>query len=593
MQDLPPRSTAPPTAINSIAPSALTSAAVSATGSTVASASTSVAPSAVASPVAKPTALEDKVKALTLNGDGARQGGDDSSSSDAEASDHSTPATSASDSPVEVKGYTGHGPFPYLSEKIGWAKPKHFAQPIVFFDIHCLARFGASAAARHITHLRLRVPSRDIASVLCGPANPNIPLFPSLKYLDISTTNVRLDAALSTLLKKHELLEHLVLDRVNLFGFQARDKGSEMCRDLGGLLLSACLARGKERERAIVHWDTAERARMARAQAEAVQRNNANAAGTQDNGEGSLIDQAQREAQAAAEERERQIAIARSRRNRSAAQSTFSLRDRPSRLRPFGASAAATTSTGAPVGPLPPSDRLYLVLPPLPALKTVSIGGEALHVPSARIREWTDEYHAGWRDGLSKIAGWAGHVGERYERARKKADEWLVQESRSTLNASGSGSGSGGGGGKGKHGKGKAAASASKTSTLPRPPTDIRLYRFPTPAERDALHRSTGNVPRYNPADPTEGLVEIHPDGTRDYLEPYKLAIADAEIHANDYSQPAPCVLCTVPDCEGPRRRGDEGGRVDGRGGMDGVHASECGHMLGRQVWGLECLILG
>ena len=437
-----------------------------------------------------------------------------------------------------------------------------------------------------MTHLRLRVPSRNIAAVLCGPANANVHLFPSLKYLDISTTNVRLDTTLSTLLKKYESLEHLVLDRVNLFGFQARDKGLELCKDLGGVALSACLARGKERERAIVHWDTAERARIARAQAEAARRqanatgNSASGSGTGGNGdEGSLIDQAQREAQAAAEERERQIAIARSRRgHRSAAQSTFSLRDRPSRLRPFGGSASSSASA-VPVGPLPPSDRLYLVLPPLPALKTLAIGGEASHVPSTLVREWTNEFHAGWREGLGKIMGWAGHVGERYERAKKKAEEWIQQESRSTLGTGSSSST----GGKGKHVKGKSAA--SKTPTISKPPTDVRLYRYPTPAELDAARLAGAPVPLYNLEDPTEGLIEVQLDG-REYLEPYRLAVADADVYANDYSQAAPCVLCTVPDCEGPRRRGDEGGRVDGRGGMDGRHSAECGHLVGRGKFG-------
>jgi hypothetical protein len=84
-------------------------------------------------------------------------------------------------------------------------------------------------------------------------------------------------------------------------------------------------------------------------------------------------------------------------------------------------------------------------------------------------------------------------------------------------------------------------------------------------------------------------LIEVEPDSPRDYLGPYHEAIADAERYANDRSRRAPCVLCTVPDCEGPSRRGAEPGeRVDGRGGMEGAHRPGCGHALGRTLWGWE-----
>lgn len=493
---------------------------------------------------------------LTLN--------DSDESSTQAMTDQSTPPTSA-DEAVD-RGYSGHGPFPYISEKLGYSKPKSFAQPIVFFDIKCLARFGLSPVASNLTHLRLRVPSRDLAFVLVGPGGSG-GLFPSLRYLDISTTNLRLDSVLSTLLKNYVNLEHLVLDRVNLFGFMAKEKGAELCKELGGMCVSATLARGKERERRIAAWELGERTRIAEAEADRLvaidaQRRATNGHGP--SGEDSEDEEsaAALEALARAEERERQIAIARSRRgHRSAGFSTISLRDRPLRNR------QAASSAVRPSVPLPPQDKLYLVLPPLPTLKSISIGGEAHGVSTKGVSEWEHEFHSGWREGLGKVLGWAGHIAERYERALRKAEEWRIQELQGGVPKPSAGS----------KGKGKSGPAPVKT----RPPMDIRLLRYPTPEE--------ASLYRIDPHDPTEGLIEVIPEEARDYLAPYYDAVSLAEDYANDHSRPAPCVLCTVPDCDGPARKGTEPGeRVDGRGGMDAAHRPGCGHELGRRIWGWE-----
>ncbi|KAI9638856.1 uncharacterized protein MKK02DRAFT_35786 [Dioszegia hungarica] len=542
IQEIPPRTKrpAPTFSAGTTASTADASTAVS----TVASTAASTVPSSQGSPVILPDSLNADVAALDLG------------------SDEEVPAEPVAPV-VEPRGYTGHGPFEYLGDKLAWARPKTFAQPIVFFDIKCIARFGAAPAARHLTHLRLRVPSRDVVSLLLAP--PGSTYFPSLTYLDISTTNVRLDGILSAMLRQYEQVEHLVMDRVNLFGFQAKDKGAELCRNLGGLIPSAGLARGKDRERAIAMWDVADRTRAAIAQAEAVARANHGGGG----GGGGLrreetpIEEASRQAREAAEERERQLNLARARRgHRSAGMATFSLRN--SNLRRSSVSAAGSSAAAAGVI-LGPPDRLYLILPPLPALRTISVGGEA-RLSAIQAREWNAEFHAGWREGLAKVAGWAAHIGERYERARRKADEWAVQELRATESANAAGKG-----------KGKAVL---KVPTA-RPPTDIRLYRYPLPGE------SATPLAGPTPSDPTAGLVQIDPEGST-YLAIYKDRQADAELYANDNSNPPPCVLCTVPDCEGPPRRGDEGGKVDGRGGMDGIHAEGCGHMVGRRTWGWE-----
>jgi len=487
---------------------------------------------------------------LTLDSDGSSN-----------PQDLSTPPTSADES-VE-KGYTGHGPFPYLGDKMAYAKPKSFAQPIVFFDIKCIARFGASQVASTLTHLRFRVPSRDIAYVLVGPGGSG-GLFPSLRYLDISTTNLRLDSVFTLLLKNYTNLEHLVLDRVNLFGFMAKDKGEELCKELGGMCVSAGLARGKDRERRIAAWEVGERTRMARAEADRranIAVNTTSRSIPEDDESGDEPeepeDRSTIEAAARAEERERQIAIARSRRgHRSAGFSNISLRDRTLR------GSRTATPTLQPSIPLPPQDILYLVLPPLPALTTICIGGEAHGVNSKRLPQWDDEFHSGWREGLGKVLGWAGHVADRYERAVRKAEEWRLQEIQGVPKPS-------------AKGKNKAPAPV-KT----RPPLVIRLFRFPYRGEV---------VPPSDTSDPTNGLIEVESDTPRDYLTPYHEAIAAAERYANDRSRQAPCVLCTVPDCEGPSRRGPEPGeRVDGRGGMEGAHRPGCGHALGRSIWGWQ-----
>lgn len=534
VQDLPPRATAPPTARNSVAPTTTSSASASAAAS-----------------------LANSVMELSL---------DSTSDSERSTGGRDTPPTSVDSEPVVDKGYTGHGPLPYLG-KMAWMKPKTFAQPIVFFDIKCLARFGASPVAANITHLRLRVPSRDLAYVLVGPQSPGRTshLFPSLRYLDLSTTNVRLDTVLSTLLRSYERLEHLVLDRVNLFCFTAKDKGAELCGDLGTMCVSAGLGRGKERERAIVAWDLAERTRHAQAEAE---RQRAAARQTQHAPQGAEEDDVEdeaaatlRAAQEEAEERQRAIQLARSRRgHRSAATATFSLRDRPTRASRM----AASSATLPPDVQVAPSDRAYFVLPPLPTLKTISIGGEAHNLPLPKVAEWEDDFHAGWRDGLGKVLGWATHVAEKYERAKRKADEWYASELNSGQKPTKS------------HPKGKAKAAAAAPKV--RPPTDIRLFRFPLPSEPRPLG---------DQSDPTSGLIEIFPEG-RDFLVEYADAIGDAELYTTSHGNPPPCILCTVPDCEGPARRGAEGERLDGRGGMLGKHKDGCGHLYGRQRWGWQ-----
>lgn len=578
VQDLAPRGTAPPTRNQSEVSlladdleslgfqSRFPSRFPSRLGSAAVSAAPSVAPSNIAStPASTVASTVASAAASTVASAAASTASASPSASDTESvggSDESTPPTSVDDDDLpESKGYTRRGPFPFLSSRMQQFRPKTFAQPIVFFDIKCIARFGASPIARHITHFRLRVPSRDIAYVLVSPPE-GTRIFPSLRYLDISTTNVRLDAVLTTLLRQHERLEHLVLDRVNLFGFKARESGGNLCKELGLMCVSAGLARGKERERQIAAWDTAERTRAAERDAARRRAGVPDDDEEEEDEEARAARQAEAEAQAMRDEMQRQIALARSRRgHRSAGQAPFSLRDRPRR---------GTVTNTVPAADLPPSDRAYFVLPALPTLKSVSIGGETPNLSRFKAATWEDEFHSGWRAGLATLQGWAVHIAEKYERAQKKADEWREQQAR--------------GGKKAPPARGKGKAPAKAASKLPQPkapPLDVRLFRFASPSEP---------LPDFDPDDPTVGLVEVtvDPAAPRAYLEGYKDAIADAELYTHTQAVRPPCVLCTVPDCEGPLRRGVDGERIDGRGGMDREHRPGCGHEVGRGAWGWE-----
>lgn len=426
----------------------------------------------------------------------------------------------------------------------------------------------------------------------------NQALFPELRYLDISTTNVRLDTTLSALLKQYSKLEHLVLDRVNLFGFTAREKGLELCNDLGMVIVNAGLTRSKEKERQIAAWEVAERVRMAEATAEAARQVEVGQR-EQDEHQGDRETEEDRRAREAQEEIQRNLELMRSRRgHRSAAHSTFSLRER----RRAGTS-ASTASSSANNLPLPPQDKLYMVLPPLPTLKTICIGGEAHTLPANKVAQWEDQFHAGWMEGLERILGWATHLADKYDRGKRKAEEWVVKERGK--NGSGSNSTTGTGGSNAAKGRGKGKTSSSSSSAaaakvLPKPPTDIRLFRFPLPSETISRRNNEGEEEndetehgKPGPFNLTSGLIEVVPSSPSDrsYLNPYREALADAQLYKDrQEGVGAPCVFCTIPDCEGPARRGAEGEKVDGRGGMGGKHREECGHMVGRRTWGWEGL---
>jgi hypothetical protein len=521
---------------------------------------------------------------------GARETLPETIESDDESSEPDDPTLKTDyELPVEPRGYSGHGPFPYVSEKMNYAKPKTFAQPIVFFDIRCISRLAVSDVASYLTHFRLRVPSRDIASVLITPppvaGGVKKVMFPNLRYLDISTTNMRLDSNLTALLRTYSKLEHLVLDRVNLFGFLAREKGGELCRELGGVCVTSGLQRGKERERQIAAWETAERTRLAEEERERARLRQSTSSDEDSDDEEA---EAARAAAAAAEEHHAAVTAARNRRrgHRSMAFSTFSIRERSSRNAPATASAIAASI------PLPPATKLTIVLPPLPTLRSIGVGGEVPSMTDAKMADWQREFQRGWAEAIQRVVGWAMHCGERYDRAIKKAEEWEASSQQDVLKT-GKPSGST------KHPRAKDVknkAKAPSATAKTKPPLEVRLFRFPVSEDEENKE--------VDPSDPLGGLVEVF-SSEEDWRSRYTQALVDAEAWCSvlkESGTPAEhdtrameaglaprCVFCPIPDCEGPVRRGAEGEKMDGLGGMrDDAHPKMCGHMLGRRTWGWE-----
>jgi hypothetical protein len=509
--------------------------------------------------------------------------------------------------PVEPRGYTGHGPFPFLSDKLDGAKPRTFAQPLVFHDIRCIQRLAVSDAAKYISHLRLRAPGKDIAKVLSETGEGKLARmhFPQLRFLDLSTTNLRHDGWFGMLVKRYDKLEHLVLDRTNIFGFQGKDAGAELCAELGKGIVMAGLARSKEREREIASWDLLQRRRAAERERARMREMTSRPAATiredEEGGSGSDEDEAP-VAQATSSTSPVYMAPLvinpnRRRNVRSAAHSTFSIRETSRRNRGTGGPAENDDDLV-----IAPPNTLALVLPPLPTLKTLNLGGEGgNNMSPQRAAEWDRKLHLGWKDGLDKVYDWAQRVGEKYERAVKAARQWEAQES-GEVGSSRSGSS------RGKHGSGSKkppVASSSTNKAKTKPPLDIRLYRYPTAEE------SKQNIV-FPDDDPVTGLIPVNPT-EEDWRLAYTSAIADTEswCAAIDVGETLDelyrregkntILLCTVPDCEGPMRKSEDGKREDGRSGMSLVngkimlkghmqHRQGCGHLVQRHTFGGDAL---
>lgn len=496
---------------------------------------------------------------------------------------------------------------------------------IVFFNTNCITLLSLAPVSHHLTHLRLLIPSRDIASSLTVPpprpstlsspsssyTPPRLP-FPSLTYLDLSTTNVRLNTNVPVLLRTYPRLEHLVLDHTNCFGFLGRDreKGREGARELGRMCAVEGVGRAKDEERVAKRWVAEEQVRKEawkrRAQQEEEEERQRlreeEEAGSDEDGEGrEEEDETKRLAEelAALTTEEYKPASTKSKRSRgvrSMAMSTFSIRS--NRATPSSSSTPGTSSnsTASDLPPSPPN-LLIFILPPAPLLRTLSLGGEATLTPTQRI-EWSANFQAGWTDGLERVAKWAlDGVGDRFERARRKAEgerrEWEAwmerggreEELKEVKKETG-------GGAKGK-GKGKSVSfsaststASAKTSTPPPEPPQVLLLRYPTPTDPSPSSFSGDSfAPSPYPSQlshsPLSHLLEVDPASAwRDIYT--DLAIPETA---------AKCVFCTVAADPGGgplRRGGEEFGREKRETGVGVEHEKGCGHMVGREVWGEE-----
>ena len=551
--------------------------------------------------------------------------GDGESGSLSESSDDDETWDALADAhPVEPKtGYTGQGPFPYLSGRLADSKPSTFAQPVVFHDITCLARLARAPASRHVRDLRLRCPGRDVVKTLSeGGDTPHDAegrrWFPRLRYLDVSTSNVRLDGWLPVLLRRYNKLEHVVLDRTNLFGFRGKDSGQVLCADLARMCAGMVgIQRAKERERELTRLEEVQRRREAVLERERQRRISAERPireenedgrddedGDEDEDElefddnGDPIQRPPRRRRAPEPEpiQYRPMERARPRRNRrTIAVATFSVRENSRRNRVHD---RANVEDDADLV-IPPPQSVCMVLPSLSRLKSVNLGGEALPLDQIKLDAWDKGFRAGWKDGIDKSFEWAARVGERYDRAVKAAETWRSAEQHEFTQGSSSGRG-----GAGKRGPSPLLLPNGKPRT--RPPLDVRLYRYPWPEE---TINEEDEVP--DPDDPYAGLIKVEPD--ENWKDVYLRYLGEAEARCaadativnqdggrvergpSETSSSGP-VLCCIPDCEGPMRRGDGGERVDGRAGMKLVnghvvirggfkHKPGCGHGYAANVW--------
>jgi hypothetical protein len=274
----------------------------------------------------------------------------------------------------------------------GTEKNAEIAQPLVLFKTFCIATFATSPLAASLTHLRLRIPQRSILTSLTAsststtvlPPSHGLPRpFPSLEYLDISTTFVPLGPSFGALLRRHAGLQHLVLDRVS--GFAAADP--EAVEQLGRMCASYGVDKSKEVGRIL---------RSRRAEWEAEQRVLAEAANDNNNDE----DGAQDDRRGGGEQRWRG-ALSRRRMARSGYNSppaSFYQNHNEEPERPLSERLAASSSSAR-----PPRRRRWipskvLVLPAAPSLATVSCGVDSVS-EEARMA-LNEAFYRGWRKGV-------------------------------------------------------------------------------------------------------------------------------------------------------------------------------------------------
>ncbi|KAF8495086.1 hypothetical protein JB92DRAFT_2796477 [Gautieria morchelliformis] len=127
-----------------------------------------------------------------------------------------------------------------------------FAQPIVFFSLHSLMDVSLAPATQKVTHVRIRVPSRQIVPFLGWrlPDKLSYP-FPNANFLDISTSSVRDIKELEPLLNLvgSGRLRHLLLDNTGICDGSAGD-----WELLGRTCVLAGVKPSRDREKDLKSW---------------------------------------------------------------------------------------------------------------------------------------------------------------------------------------------------------------------------------------------------------------------------------------------------------------------------------------------------
>ena len=250
---------------------------------------------------------------------------------------------------------------------------KSFAQPIVFFSSRPLTILSLSPSTQLVTHIRLRVPSRQLSIFIATLRPPGSAThFPSLTYLDLSTSSINGSGELEGVINRvgDGRLKHIVLDNTGLCKGNDGEWGQ-----LGRTCALAGVKRMREREKALKAWTEAE------AEAQKHSQVNANVNGP-----------------AIAQERRPR----RGRRGLSTA--TISLRDFPAQG-PSGFPIALDTQQTA----RPSSAAKIRVIPPPPCLLSLStslstidhpLSAELVAPHEARARS---DFAKGWFEGANQL----------------------------------------------------------------------------------------------------------------------------------------------------------------------------------------------
>ena len=126
------------------------------------------------------------------------------------------------------------------------ARRHHFAQPLVFFRLDPIHTLACSPSLRSLTNLRLRIPSRQVATFIYRSPRS----IPGLRILDLSTCNVRL-ADVEALVARFRQLIHLIVDGCNITRGDAQE--GEWA-NVGKTCALATVKAAKERERKLKTW---------------------------------------------------------------------------------------------------------------------------------------------------------------------------------------------------------------------------------------------------------------------------------------------------------------------------------------------------